>query len=197
MSRTESSIFAKRSDWPRVFSELGLVASSIGVFAFMPNARASDYSIAIGNGYQSVSRTPTGTGFGFLLDATRSGEDAYSIGPGLSFGVRIGAVSLTVAGKALHVRSADDRSGLTTPVGVIAGIPAASRLSLVARAFYTPRAIFNAALGAYTQATAGVRWTYKPINLEAGWRYEALKGRNGTRDTRLTNGPYLAAGFSF
>ncbi|NRD81897.1 hypothetical protein FKO59_22955 [Burkholderia pseudomallei] len=184
MSRTESSIFAKRPDWPRVFSKLGLVASSIGVFAFMPNARASDYSIAIGNGYQSVSRTPTGTGFGFLLDATRSGEDAYSIGSGLSFGVRIGAVSLTVAGKALHVRSADDRSGLTTPIGVIAGIPAASRLSLVARAFYTPRAVFSAALGAYTQATAGVRWTYKPINLEAGWRYEALKGRNGTRDPR-------------
>ncbi|KGS50146.1 putative outer membrane protein [Burkholderia pseudomallei MSHR5613] len=48
MSRTESSIFAKRPDWPRVFSKLGLVASSIGVFAFMPNARASDYSITIG-----------------------------------------------------------------------------------------------------------------------------------------------------
>ncbi len=176
MSRTESSIFAKRSDWPRVFSKLGLVASSIGVFAFMPNARASDYSIAIGNGYQSVSRTPTGTGFGFLLDATRSGEDAYSIGSGLSFGVRIGAVSLTAVGKALHVRSADDRSGLTTPVGVIAGIPAASRLSLVARAFYTPRAV---------SAQRSVH-TRKPRRAFAGHTSRSTSKRDGaTKHSRV------------
>lgn len=163
----------------------------------MSSARSSDYSIVIGNGYQSVSRTPTGTGFGFLFDATRSGEDAYSIGPGLSFGVPIGAVSLTAAGKALYVRSADGRSGLTTPIGVIASLRAASRLSLVGRALYTPRSFFNAGLGAYTQAAAGVRSTYKPINLEAGWRYEELEGRNGTQNARLANGPYIAAGFSF
>ncbi|AHI76887.1 putative outer membrane protein [Burkholderia thailandensis USAMRU Malaysia  len=33
----------------------------------MSSARASDYSIVIGNGYQSVSRTPTGAGFGFFV----------------------------------------------------------------------------------------------------------------------------------
>ncbi|WP_231752818.1 MULTISPECIES: YfaZ family outer membrane protein [Burkholderia] len=197
MNQTESLIFAIRSSRPRVFSKIMLVASSIAVVsAFVSHARASDYNVAIGDGYQGLSRTPTGPGFGFLFDATRSGG-AYSIGPGLSFGVPLGAVSLTAAGKALYVRSADGRSGLATPVGVIARIRTTPSLSLVGRAFYTPRSAFNAGLGAYTQASAGVRWAFKPINLEAGWRYEELKGRNGAQNTRLTNGPYIAAGFSF
>jgi hypothetical protein len=71
-----------------------------------------------------------------------------------------------------------------------------SHVSVFGQYYYAPDA-FASRIDSYQEVQAGGRWmVFRPLTVEAGYRYMSLKDRNDNRNT-IIDGPYLGVSAAF
>lgn len=56
---------------------------------------------------------------------------------------------------------------------------------------------FTSGVKAYNEASGGLRWKFRPLSVDVGYRYMQMEGKDGRRDNTLADGPYVGVGLSF
>ncbi|WP_440863436.1 YfaZ family outer membrane protein [Symbiopectobacterium purcellii] len=125
----------------------------------------------------------------------KDNNDVY--GFGLGYTLPLGAVSLTVAGKALYLNQQHATDGYGVALGGGLQFPINRYLSLYGEGYYAPDA-FSSHIDHYVEAKGGVRWqVLRPLNLDLGYRYMNIGGESGRSDNKVADTFYLGAGFNF
>lgn len=126
-----------------------------------------------------------------------SDDDGDVAGLGLGLNVPLGPVLFTVGGKALYLNPKDGDEGYAVAVGGGAQVPLGDFITVFGDYYYSPDSL-SSGVEDYVEGNAGVRLkVLKSMNIEAGYRYIDMAGKNGHRDNTLADGPYAGFNFSF
>ena len=68
--------------------------------------------------------------------------------------------------------------------------------SLHGEGYFAPDS-FTSGVKAYNEASGGLRWKFRPLSVDVGYRYMQMEGKDGRRDNTLADGPYVGVGLSF
>ncbi|WP_312625420.1 YfaZ family outer membrane protein [Scandinavium sp.] len=126
-----------------------------------------------------------------------SDDDGDVAGLRMGFNLPLGPVLFTVGGKALYLNPKDGDEGYAVAVGGGAQVPLDDFITVFGDYYYSPDS-FSSGVEDYVEANAGVRLkVIKSMNIEAGYRYIDMPGKNGHRDNTLADGAYAGFNFSF
>lgn len=126
----------------------------------------------------------------------RSDHNGNVGGLGLNFGVPLGPLTATLGGKALYFNPKDGKSGGALAVGGGLEWEINRYLSLHGEGYFAPES-FTRGVKAYNEASGGLRWQFRPLSVDVGYRYMQMEGKDGRRDNTLADGPYIGVGLSF
>lgn len=126
-----------------------------------------------------------------------SDDDGDVAGLGMGFNLPLGSVLFTVGGKALYLSPKDGDEGYAVAVGGGAQVPLGDFITVFGDYYYSPDSL-SSGVEDYVEANAGVRLkVIKSMNIEAGYRYIDMAGKNGHRDNTLADGAYAGFNFTF
>lgn len=135
-------------------------------------------------------------GMTFSSQWAHSDNDGDSVGLGMGYNFNLGPFLMTLGGKAVYLNPKDGDEGYAIAAGGGAELPLVSISRFSARAI-THRTQCPAALR-IMEANAGVRLNVLPsLNIEAGYRYIDMAGKDGNRDNTLADGAYAGVNFRF
>lgn len=162
-------------------------------------AQAISFSGEAGEDYAGAS-----AGFGLGIPGL-AGSVSYSHGKnsndvygfGLGYTIPVGALSLTLGGKALYLNQDRGSDGYGVALGGGLQWPLNRYFSLYGEGYYAPDA-FTSHVDHYVEAKGGVRWqVFRPLNLDVGYRYINMAGESGRADNKVADTFYIGAGLSF
>jgi len=126
-----------------------------------------------------------------------SDDDGDIAGLGMGFNLPLGPALFTIGGKALYLNPKDGDEGYAVAVGGGAQVPLGDFITVFGDYYYSPDSL-SSGVEDHVEANAGVRLKIiKSMNIEAGYRYIDMAGKNGHRDNTLADGAYAGFNFSF
>lgn len=137
------------------------------------------------------------TGLGFNSNWARSDHDGQLGNIGVDFSFPLDALTLTVGGKGYYFSPNDSGSGVG--VGLGGGLQWAfdRNVSLYGSTYYVPEGL-TSGVKSYNEADIGLRWNvFRPFNIDVGYRYMVMKGKDDKPNNTLADGVYLGVGLSF
>ena len=124
-----------------------------------------------------------------------SDNDGDVAGLGMGYNFNLGPFLLTLGGKALYLNPKDSDEGYAVALGGGAQLPLGQYFTLFGETYYSPDSM-SSGVDDYVEANAGVRINViKSLNIEAGYRYIDMAGKDAHHDNTLADGAY--AGFNF
>ncbi|MEX0631645.1 YfaZ family protein [Serratia ureilytica] len=173
------------------------VACAAGLLLVTGAANAISVSGEAGQHYTNlgVGMSTGSSGLGLTGNWARSGHDGNVGSVGLNFGVPLGPLTATVGAKALYLSPKDGKSGGAVALG--GGLEGDQPLLQPARRRYFAPESFTSGVKAYNEASGGLRWKFRPLSVDVGYRYMQMEGKDGRRDNTLADGPYVGVGLSF
>ncbi len=176
-----------------------LIAGIVGVMLASGSAQAISLNGQVGKHYSNVGvgmGTET-SGLALSGDWTNSDHDGNVGSLGLGFNLPVGPFMATVGGKALYLNPKSNDDGFGVAVGGGLQWSVFDSLSVFGEYYYSPDSL-SSGIDHYEQVSAGARYTlFRPLSVEAGYRYVNLSGKDGHRDNALADGPYVGASLSF
>ncbi|WP_159565315.1 YfaZ family outer membrane protein [Budvicia diplopodorum] len=150
-----------------------------------------DYTnVQVGLGTESTGLAVTG-------NWSRSDHNGEVYGLGLGLNVPVGPLMATVGGKALYLNPENNDDDFAAAVGGGLRWPVTERISLYGEGYYAPDSLTTGS-NSYYEATGGVRLdVFRPISVDAGYRYVKVEGEDGNRNSVVADGPYVGASVSF
>lgn len=179
--------------------KLVVLAITLAGLSSAGSALAIEGSVTVGEHYRNTE-IGLGTGStglfarGQWMDSDHDGDVGAL---GLGYNLAIGSLMLSPEAKVLYVNPQDSKEGYTVAVGSGASLPLGKMFSLNGSYFYSPEAFSNR-LGDYQEATAGI--SFSPISilsLSAGYKYQAIDGKDNHKDNVLADGPWIGAALRF
>ncbi|OTA21176.1 porin [Xenorhabdus beddingii] len=178
----------------------GFIATSAASLLFLTGAAhaiSMDVQVGKHNTSTSVGIGDKSSGLSVNGNWTRSDHNGQLGSLGAAFGLPIGPLTASIGGKALYLSPKDGEFGAALAAGAGLSWALTSSLSLYGEAYGAPSGL-TSGIDSYTEASGGVRYTFfKPLTLDAGYRVIDLKGKNGNRSNKVSDGFYAGAGLSF
>lgn len=145
----------------------------------------------------SASFNADNPGLTFSGNWAHSDNDGDIAGLGMGFNLPLGPMMVTLGGKALYLNPQDGDEGYAVAVGGGAQLPLGDYLTVFGDYYYSPDSL-SSGVADYTEASAGARLRVtKSMNVEAGYRYIDMAGKNDNRDNKLADGAYAGINFTF
>ena len=136
-------------------------------------------------------------GMTFSSQWAHSDNDGDSVGLGLGYNFNLGPFLMTLGGKAVYLNPKDGDEGYAIAAGGGAELPLGQYFTLFGEGYYSPDSM-SSGVEDYVEANAGVRLNVLPsLNIEAGYRYIDMAGKDGNRDNTLADGAYAGVNFRF
>lgn len=177
-----------------------MLFAGLSMICMAGSAQALSLNAEGGDGYTNLGiGMGTSTG-GLAVSANWTHDDSNGdvAGLGVGFNLPLGPVLATVGGKALYLSPEHGKDGGALAVGGGLQWQLSDRFSLYGEGYYAPEAMATSRIGEYEEGNAGLRWNIiKPLNLNVGYRYVNIGGKDGYRDSTLADGPYIGLGLSF
>ncbi|MDR3432913.1 MAG: YfaZ family outer membrane protein [Rouxiella aceris] len=148
------------------------------------------------------------TNLGFGMGTTTSGleltgswahsdNDGDVAGLGLGYNIPLGPFMATVGGKALYTSPKNGSDGYAVPLGGGLQLPLGRYVSLYGEGYYAPDSL-SSGINNYKEANAGIRITpVRLISVDVGYRYQALEGKDSSRDNTIADGAYVGGAVNF
>lgn len=137
------------------------------------------------------------TGLATTANWSRSDHDGDVFGLGLGVNLPVGPLMATVGGKALYLHPENNDNGYAAAVGGGLRWPMTQSISLYGEGYYAPDSL-TSGVNSYYEATGGVRLSlFRPLSVDAGYRYVKMEGEDGNKNNVVADGPYLGASVSF
>ncbi len=114
----------------------------------------------------------------------------------MSFGLPVGPSTATVGGKAIYLSPRDGKDGGALALGGGLQWDLNRYLSLYGEGYFAPESLTSGAK-AYNEANGGLRLNVRPFNVDVGYRYINIEGKDGNRDNAIADGPYIGVGVGF
>ncbi|EHM49469.1 YfaZ precursor [Yokenella regensburgei] len=152
-----------------------------------------------GDNYTNLSATFGGSepGFTFTGNWAHSDNDGDVAGLGMGYNFLLGSIMVNFGGKAMYLNPNKGNEGYAVALGGGATIPLGDRFALFGDYYYSPDSL-SSGVKDYTEAGAGARFQItKSFNVEAGYRYIDMEGKDGHQDNVLADGAYAGMNFSF
>ncbi|OTA17311.1 porin [Xenorhabdus vietnamensis] len=128
---------------------------------------------------------------------TRSDHNGQLGSIGLGFGLPVWRLAVNVGAKGLYLSPKDGKDGAALAVGAGLSWAVLPCLSLYGEAYGSPSGL-TSGMDSYTEASGGVRYTlFKPVHIDGGYRVIDIKGNNGNRSNKISDGFYAGIGVSF
>ncbi|KEA50018.1 MULTISPECIES: YfaZ family outer membrane protein [Mangrovibacter] len=175
-----------------------LLLAVSGLFAVSGSASAIGIYGQAGHKYTSigVGMGTSTSGVALSGDWTRHNDDGYIADLGLGYNLPVGPAMVTLGGKGLYIKPDQGKTGYALGIGGGLSVPVVSHVSVFGQYYYAPDA-FASGIDSYQEVQAGGRWmVFRPLTVEAGYRYMSLKDRNDNRNT-IIDGPYLGVSAAF
>ncbi|SFU41837.1 YfaZ family outer membrane protein [Xenorhabdus koppenhoeferi] len=161
------------------------------------NAISADIQVGKHNTSTSVGIGDKNAGLSLNGNWTRSDHNGQLGSLGLAFGLPFGPLTAKVGGKALYLSPKDGKDGAALAGGIGFSWAVTSSLSLYGEAYGSPSGLMSG-MDSYTEAAGGLRYTlFKPLSIDGGYRVINIKGKNGNRSNKVSDGFYIGAGVSF
>lgn len=176
-----------------------LVACAAGLLFVAGSANAISLSGEVGQHYTNlgVGMGTSSSGIGISGNWARSDHDGNVGSLGLNFSLPVGPLMATVGGKALYLSPEDGKSGGALAVGGGLQWTVNRYFTLYGEGYFAPESL-TSGVKAYNEANGGLRWNvFRPLNVDVGYRYINMQGKDGKRDNTLADGPYVGVGLSF
>ncbi|EOV9615752.1 YfaZ family outer membrane protein [Cronobacter dublinensis] len=156
------------------------------------------------NGAVGEHYTNLGAGFGtessgLQLTGNWAHNDDHGdiVGVGLGFNMPLGPFMVTPGVKAIYLNPNERDEGYAAAVGGGVRWDIAQRVSLFGDYYYSPDSL-SSGVNDYQEASAGARFSlFRPLSVEAGYRYINMTGKDGDRDSKVADGPYLGVSAGF
>ncbi|MBC8952321.1 MULTISPECIES: YfaZ family outer membrane protein [Xenorhabdus] len=178
----------------------GLIAISAASLLFLTgaaNAISMDVQMGKHNTSTSVGIGDKNAGLSFNGNWTRSDHNGQLGSLGAAFGLPVGPFTASVGGKALYLSPKEGKDGAALAGGVGLSWAVIPSLSLYGEAYGAPSSL-TSGVDSYTEAAGGARVTLiKPLTVDVGYRVIDIKGKNGNRSNKVSDGFYIGAGLSF
>ncbi|MDX7987250.1 porin [Xenorhabdus sp. 12] len=172
-------------------------ALSLLFVASAANAISMDIQAGKHNTSTSVGIGDKNAGLSFNGNWTRSDHNGQLGSLGALFALPVGPFTASVGGKALYLSPKDGSNGAALAGGVGLSWAVFPSLSLYGEAYGAPESL-TSGMDSYTEAAGGLRYVlFKPLTVDAGYRVIDIKGKNGHRNNKVSDGFYVGAGFSF
>ncbi len=166
---------------------------------YMGAAQAISANVTAGEHFTELSGGFGTQGAGLALNGSwaRSDHNGQLGSLGATFGLPLGPFSAYAGGKALFLSPDDNSDGAALALGGGLSWQALPSLSIYGEAYGAPES-FTSGSKSYVEGKAGARYTvFKPLSIDAGYRYIEMKGSHNNRNEKLADGWYLGAGLSF
>nr|WP_318384128.1 YfaZ family outer membrane protein [uncultured Enterobacter sp.] len=166
---------------------------------FSAAANALSVSGQAGEDYTNI-----GVGFGTETSGLAlSGNWAHNddrgdiAGLGLGLNIPLGPFLATVGGKGVYLNPNEGDEGYAAAVGGGLQWQIGESFRLFGEYYYSPDSL-SSGVQDYAEANAGARLSlFRPLSIEAGYRYIGLAGKDGNRDSNVADGPYVGVNASF
>ena len=136
-------------------------------------------------------------GMTFSSQWAHSDNDGDSVGLGMGYNFNLGPFLMTLGGKAVYLNPKDGDEGYAIAAGGGAELPLGQYFTFFGEGYYSPDSMSRGGED-YVEANAGVRLNVLPsLNIEAGYRYIDMAGKDGNRDNTLADGAYAGVNFRF
>ncbi|MCH9494478.1 YfaZ family outer membrane protein [Klebsiella pneumoniae] len=133
-------------------------------------------------------------GMTFSSQWAHSDNDGDSVGLGMGYNFNVGPFLMNLGGKAVYL---DGDEGYAIAAGGGAELPLGQYFTFFGEGYYSPDSM-SSGVEDYVEANAGVRLNVLPsLNIEAGYRYIDMAGKDGNRDNTLADGAYAGVNFRF
>ncbi|MFZ1871492.1 MAG: YfaZ family outer membrane protein [Chania sp.] len=176
-----------------------LVACAAGLLLVAGSANAISMNGEAGQHYTNlgIGMDTSTTGLALSGNWLRSDHDGNVGSLGLGFSLPVGPLMATVGGKALYLSPNDGKSGAALALGGGLQWTLNRYFSLYGEGYFAPESL-TSGVKAYNEVNGGLRWNvFSPLNVNAGYRYANIEGKDGHRDNKVADGLYIGAGLSF
>ena len=177
-----------------------LVAGAVASLMFAAaSANAVSVTGEVGEHYTNLGfgLGTTTPGLALTGDWTHNDDNGDAAGLGLGYNIPVGPFMLTPGARGLYTKPEGGDDGYAAAVGGGVQLPVGSLFSLYGDYYYSPDSL-SSRIGSYTEATAGVRLTAIPlVTVSVGYRYLALDGKDGARDSVVADGAYIGGAVNF
>lgn len=169
---------------------LALVSACANAISISGEAGEKYTNVGVGFGTESAGLALTG-------NYAHNDDDGDTVGLGLGFNIPLGPLMGTVGGRAVYLNPKDGDEGYAVAVGGGLSWQVIDSLSVFGDYYYSPDSL-SSGVKNYQEASAGARWTiFRPVSIEAGYRYIGLDGKEGDRNNIIADGPYVGVSARF
>ena len=178
-----------------VLATLGILSAS--------SSFAGDTTLSRGDGYDFLSRTPSGLGPGISLDYLAQRQhradtaQATAAGIGLMFGLPVPAVlRVDIGAKAMYLDAAGYASAAMVGGRVTVDMPFNSEV--FAHSYHAPARAASGSIKSVSDNMIGLRISpLKLVGIEAGYRQFEVKREDSMRNRKLADGAYAGISVAF
>lgn len=170
----------------------GLVLVSGAANAISISGEAGEKYTNVGVGFGTES-----TGIAVTGNYAHNDDDGDIVGLGLGFNIPLGPMMATVGGRGLYLNPNDGDEGYAVAVGGGLSWPIMESLTVFGDYYYSPDSL-SSGVKNYQEASAGARLSiFRPVSIEAGYRYIGIDGKDGDRNNTIADGPYVGVSARF
>ncbi|ALB63416.1 Uncharacterized protein YfaZ precursor [Cronobacter condimenti 1330] len=170
----------------------GLLLAATQAGAVSVNGSVGEHYTNLGAGFGTESS-------GLQLTGNWAHNDDHGdiVGVGLGFNMPLGPFMVTPGVKAIYLNPNEGSEGYAAAVGGGVRWDIGQRVSLFGDYYYSPDSL-SSGVNDYQEASAGARFSlFRPLSVEAGYRYINMTGKDGDRDSKVADGPYLGVSAGF
>lgn len=131
------------------------------------------------------------------LNWAHNHDDGNLLGLNFDINIPLGLITPHVGAKGLYLNPAEGKHGYALAVGGGLDLPLLLGLSAYGSAYWAPSSL-TSGIDSYNEMDLGVQWQIlKPLDVNVGYRYMQMKGKDGYRNNTLADGAYIGVGLNF
>lgn len=169
-----------------------LILASAGANAVSLSGQVGEHYTNLGVGMGTET-----SGLALSGNWAHSDDDGDIASAGLGYNIPLGPFMGTVGGKGVYLNPNSGSEGYALAVGGGLGWQISDSFRVFGEYYYSPDSL-SSGVENYKEANAGARFTiFRPLSVEAGYRYVDMTGKDGKRDNTVADGPYVGVNASF
>lgn len=176
-----------------------LIAGVSGLLFVASQANALSVGGEVGEHYTNITGGFGTESTGLALSGNWAHNDDHGdiAGLGLNFNLPLGPFMLSPGVKGVYLNPKAGSEGYAAAVGGGVKLPIGQSFSLFGDYYYSPDSL-SSSIDDYQEANVGARLSVlRPLSIEAGYRYINVSGKDGDRDSKLADGPYVGVSAAF
>jgi len=171
---------------------VALILASAGANAVSLSGQVGEHYTNLGVGLGTET-----SGLALSGNWAHNDDDGDIAGLGLGYNIPLGPFMGTVGGKAVYLNPNAGSEGYAAAEGGDLQRQVSDSFRLFGEYYYSPDSL-SSGVKDYKEANAGARLTiFRPLSVEAGYRYIDMTGKEGRRDNSVADGPYVGVNASF